>query len=99
MATLYIEEYTSLARDGEGHKVPVAGELVAAQKKAIGAASADSNALNARTEYVVLTADAVCQWEEAASPTADANSRFLSAGSARAFQVTAGNVIAVIEQQ
>lgn len=99
MATLYIEEYANIAHDFNGNAIPVPDTLLAAQKVTVAASSAQSSALNIDTKYVILTTDTVCQWEEGSSPTADTNSQFLPANAPRAFKVTGGNKLAVIDQQ
>lgn len=99
MATLYIEEYSQIMDDAHGRDAQVPAELIAKQKVTIGASSAQSAALSAGVTYVVVTADVPCQVEEASNPTASGTSRYLPADVPRAFQVTAGNKLAVIEQQ
>ncbi len=94
---LYIEEYADMQEDVSGAQMQSPGQLVAKQKVAIGAASAASAAFNARTEYIILTADVKCQWELGA--TADASSRYLPANVPRSFNVENQTTLEVIEQQ
>ena len=59
MAVLYIKEYASLEMTSQG-LAPIPSEpLVAEQTVAIGVAAA-SSALNAKTKFVRLNADAAC---------------------------------------
>ncbi len=99
MSTIYIEEYgTRLSKTTTG-TVPIPGTLVAAQKITVAGSSAASSAFNAATNFVALTSDVDCQWEEGTSPTADGDSQFLPAGVPRFFAVTAAQKIAVIVKQ
>lgn len=98
MATLYIEEYAGLPKGARNENLPVVGELVDKHKIAISASSAQSQVLNKRTSFVMLTADVAAQWEEGSNPTADADSRYLPADTPRPFQVTGGNKIAARTQ-
>lgn len=97
MAYLYIEEYSDIREVPLGANGDV--DPIATQRVAVGATSAQSSALNTATNRVVLTADVACQWAHAANPTASSTGRYLHGGIPRAFRVTGGNKIAVIEDQ
>lgn len=96
MAILHIEEYSSLAKSVSGSPIQAPGPVIAAQQVTITGTSAQSAALNASTEYVVLTATADAYFKEAVDPTAAVTDRFLPANTPRAFLVKGGNKIAGI---
>lgn len=61
MAVLYIKEYESLGTPGEGGNAQIAKEPpVAEQTVAIGGASVQSAAFNARTRFIRLECDVIC---------------------------------------
>lgn len=80
MATLYITEFVAQPRDGNGQVVNSAEwPPIAEQTVAIGAGSAQSAALNAKTRFVRLHADAICSIAVGANPTAAATNARMAA--------------------
>lgn len=80
MATIYITEYERQAFDGASQLTPVPLEVpLANQTVAIGGASVQSSAFNARTALVRLATDTACHVEVGVNPTATATTRFLPA--------------------
>jgi hypothetical protein len=97
---LCIEEYgDEMPQTSKGGFLPIPPSHLAFQRVAIGAASAQSLALNAATKFVILTAEVPCHFAHAADPTASAATRFLSAGVPREFRAVGGNKIAAIARQ
>lgn len=104
MAKIFIEEYVNLADVGGGEGQipgkPVGSEPT--QQITIAAASArQTTAFGSETNYLIITADADCQFEIGDSTvTADVNSRPLWTGTYRAVEVRSSDThIAVIEKQ
>ena len=98
---LYIEEYANLA-DVRGRDAQIPGEPLATETVAIGGSSARSTAdFNEATQFLVLSADADCQFEVGdGTVTADADSRILFSGTYRVIGVKDSNSrIAVITKQ
>jgi hypothetical protein len=80
MATLWIIEYERMARDADGHIIPVGMEpAVAVQAVATSGTSAQSAALNERTRFVALITDAASNFLFGDDPTADAGDPLLPA--------------------
>lgn len=104
MATLEFTEYRyARLRYGALAQLPH-GPEVATQQVTIGAASAASDPFDARTELIVVQADADCRIAmgpaaSAAAFNAGPFTRRLTADREYAFDVTAGDVIAVIEME
>jgi hypothetical protein len=104
MATLEFTEYRfARAMYGALAQLPH-GQEIATQQVAIGAASAPSDPFNERTQLIVVTADADCRIaigavDDAEALNADPYTRKLTADREYAFEVTAGQVIAVIEME
>jgi len=96
MATLYISEYLSASAVAHGL---IAGEPIARQKVTVAGTSAQSAALNERTQIVRIVADVPVQWEAGSDPTADANSDYSPADVVEYFHAKPGDKIAVIEKQ
>jgi len=99
MATLYIEEHDNIMKDRNGNLVQSTATPTAVQKLTVGASSAASSTFNSSTRFLLLVSDTACQYELAASPTADGDSRFLPANVFRPVQCVPGEKIAVIAQQ
>lgn len=96
MATVYISEYSVLARDEKGMAVPVGIEPpLAEQTVAIGVA-AQSAAFNAETKYIRVHTDAICSIAFGANPTATTSNKRLAANSTEYFGVKAGDKLSVI---
>ncbi len=94
---LDITEYAELARDAMGAMIAAGKEpAVATTQVAIGAASAQSPAFSAATQFVRLHADAACRIEFGVNPTAAATSRRMAAGQTEYFGVVPGQRVAVI---
>lgn len=88
MATLYIEEYQQLPRDAEGASIPAAGLLVANQTvTSLSATPQSSSLFNAKTMFVMITADVASQIEFGTAPTAGSTSTYLPADVPRPFAV------------
>lgn len=98
---LYIEEYSDkLARNWSGDVLPIPFELLAIQEVAVAGASAQSDPFNARTRFLLITADVDAKFAVAADPEAtnDAASLVLWAKERRPVAVDVGQKIAVIEK-
>lgn len=78
MATIYIEEYQYMERDGKGAVIGP-GNLVTKQKVTVAGTSAQSSAFDPKTRFLIVETDTVCQFEIGTNPTADGDSQFLSA--------------------
>jgi len=96
MATLWIVEYETLYRDANRQVMPIGGPILTNQKVTISGSSAQSSALDARTRFVRLIADAAAYWTEGSNPTATNSHVYLPANQVEFFQVTGGNKIASI---
>ena len=91
MAVLFITEYARQGRDAAGYGLVAAEEPpVANQTVAIGATSAQSNALDAKTHFIRVSTDAICSIEIGTNPTASATTRRLPADTTEYFAVPAG---------
>lgn len=96
MAKVYITEHTRPSVF-QGGLVPVVQmPPLTTQTVAIGGASVQSAAFNAKTSIIALHTDAICSIEFASNPTATANSRRLAANTTEYFEVQAGFKVAVI---
>jgi hypothetical protein len=88
MATLYITEFSSQARDGSGAVLPAALlPPLAEQTVAIAGASAQSAALQPGTNFVRVSSDVVCSIKVGANPMAAATNMRLAAGAVEYFAV------------
>lgn len=97
MTTLSITEYARLARSADGPFVLTGQEpAVAEQEISIGGASTQSAAFNARTNFIMVHAAAVCALAFGDTPTALANRHRLGAGETRFYGVSPGQRLAVI---
>ena len=99
MASLYIEEYQSVGRDGGDNDLNIPGRLVTSQVRTITGTSAQSSAFSGKTNYVMVTSDIECQILFGASPTAVSTSPYLPAFVPRPFAVTPGWKVAAITKQ
>lgn len=70
MAVLYITEYEQLGRDSQGNVMQVGMEPGVASQALTYSTSAASNALNQRTHFVRLKADADFHMKVGTAPTA-----------------------------
>lgn len=92
MAALYITEYAE-AKIIDGRMIPVGVEPpLTVQKVAIGGASAQSAALNAKTKFVELHADAICSYKVGTNPTATANDTRMAANTTKFIGVGEANL-------
>lgn len=99
MASLYISEYDSLALDQKGEPVLAGYEPSLNTQKVTFSTSAASNALDGRTRYVRVVADAACHISFGASPTATTNDLPLQANSPEYFGIKGGSIkIAAVAQ-
>lgn len=97
MAVLYIQEYAEQARDGNARTVPAGQEPpLASQTVAIGGASVQSSAFNAKTKFVRLHTDVICSVEFGTNPTATTAKARMAAGSTEFFGVLPSDKVAVI---
>lgn len=88
MAVVYISEYSNLAKDLKIGKVNAGVEpALATQTVAIGGASVQSAALNAKTRFVRLHTDAICSFKFGVNPTATATDARLAANTTEFFGV------------
>ena len=91
MASLFIAEFGGTQADALSPGMPVAvAPPIANQTVAIGAASAQSAAVNSETRLVRLLADATCAVAFGANPTATAAALRLTANVPEYFQLRAG---------
>jgi hypothetical protein len=97
VAVLYITEYRKLAIEGQGAFVPIGVEPSSTATLAIGAASAQSGALNSATKFVRVHTDAICHVSFGTNPTATTSSMRFAAGQTEFFGVVGGHKVAVIE--
>ena len=100
---IYIEEYSNFERDGKGNVIGP-GRLLANPNVSVGATSAQSPSFSDSTQVLIVESDVACQFEIGDSPTADANSQYLSPNNRKLVPVPknkTGNLLklAVIEQQ
>jgi hypothetical protein len=96
MPKLFISEYDRMPSDPRG-LVPTGSEpAVATQAVAIGGASEQSAAFNARTKFIRLHTDAICSVKFGANPTATADDLRMAANQTEFFGVVAGDKVAVI---
>lgn len=96
MAKLFISEYDRMPADPRG-LVPTGSEpAVTTQAVAIGGASAQSAAFNARTKFIRLHTDAICSVKFGANPTATADDLRMAANQTEFFGVVGGQKVAVI---
>jgi len=97
MTTLYIQEYAKLAGDDMGKPVQAGQEpALASQTVAIGGASVQSAAFNARTEFVRVHTDVICSVKFGANPTATTSDARMAADATDHFGVKGGDKVAVI---
>ena len=94
MATLKIDEFSSLRTDSDGRIVPVAdySKIVATQTVTFTTAT-DSAAFSAGTQIIRVIADAKAHYAIGSAPTATANSSYLAADTSEYFGVKAGHKI------
>ncbi len=78
-----------------GNNAPA--RIVAVQKVALGAASVDSAALNARTKRVRINATLGAYWHMAGTPTATASTGFIGVGENMEFDVNSAHLIAGLQ--
>jgi hypothetical protein len=102
MAVLYISEYSSQARDGQGYLMPAGQEpSQVEQQVAIGAGSTQSTAFAAGTKLIRVHCDVACHVSIGTNPTAATTTKRLAANQTEFFGVQAhprtGDKIAVIE--
>ncbi len=96
MAKVYITEHTKPSVF-QGGLLPVAKMApLTTQTVAIGGASTQSSAFNAKTFMVAVHTDAICSIEFGSNPTATSNSRRMAANTTEYFEVTPGDKVAVI---
>lgn len=79
MADLFVEQFISTITDGVGNKLPIPGKDHQTLVVPIASAANVSTATNSMTKFVLLTADANCQFNIGDDPTATAKSRYLPA--------------------
>lgn len=96
MAKVFISEYADLPVH-IGQIIMVGNEpSIAEQVVAIGGASAQSAAFNAKTRWIRVHTDAICSIKFGSNPTADANTPRLAAGQTEYFGVRPADKVAVI---
>lgn len=96
MATVYIAEFAEM-QVYNGNLVPMAyAPPLVEQTVAIGGASVQSSAFNAKTKSIRVHADAICSIAVGTNPTAAATTMRMVAGQTEYFAVTPAHKIAVI---
>jgi hypothetical protein len=97
MAVVYIQEYAEQARDNNARTIPAGQEPpVTSQTVAIGGASVQSSAFNAKTCFVRIHTDAICSVKFGSNPTVTATDARLAANTTEFFGVRPGEKVAVI---
>lgn len=97
MATLFISEFAKVkVPQGTYQAQAPLQPSLADQTVAIGGASAESNAFNAATNFVLLSADAACSIAFGVAPKAAATNFYLPANVPLLFAVTPGMKVACI---
>lgn len=98
MATLYITEYSRLARDSEGRLLPASNlaGVVAEQAITISGSSTQSSPFNAATKWIELHPDATCSIATGTNPTATAGAHRIKQDERIYAAVQGGQMIAVI---
>lgn len=98
MAKVYISEYSKIASDGSGTRLPAGKEpsIVEQTPVAIGAASVQSAAFDEETRFIRIHTDAICSIAFGSNPTATSNSKRLAANQTEFFGVKPGDKVAVI---
>jgi len=95
MATLYVSEFAGMGSGANAAPQAVMQPPLAEQAVAIGGASAQSAAFNARTRIVRLHADSICSIEFGVNPTATATTARLAANQTEYFSVGEGGAMKV----
>jgi hypothetical protein len=103
LSSLYISEFSNLPITSNGvlNTAADAAQWLVDQRIAIGATSAASNAFNAATQYVLLSADSVCSvaWAQpGVTPTATASNLRIPPSAPRLFGVRPGRAV-VLESE
>lgn len=97
MATLYISEYSDLAKTSVDFKFQAPQEpALADQTVTISGTSAQSSAFNANTRLVMVVTDTACHIIFGSSPTATTSKKLLPANVPMYFGVTGAHKVAVI---
>jgi hypothetical protein len=91
MADIYITEYAALARDAHNYHIAAGREpSIAEQKIAATGTTAQSNALNALTAFVMVHATAAAHLAFGTNPTAVVTAHRIGAGETRFYGVPVG---------
>lgn len=93
---VYVAEFTEPSRYAGSLMPAAAVPAVAEQTVAIGGASTQSSAFNAKTHLVRVHTDAICSIAFGSDPTATTSTMRLAADTTEYFEVQPGDKIAVI---
>ena len=98
MAILYIAEFKSLAKDGDGHKVSAPRWAPLAQTAVDYTSGEQSHTLQSGTNFVRLSTDAICHYNAGVSgtPAATTSMARMAADQTEFIGVPPGGVIRVI---
>ena len=91
MADLFITEYADAVPAGLGQFLPLGVEPALAEQKVAIGAETDSAALNVKTRFVRIHAEAACCIAVGVAPTATVDAHRLPAGAVEYFGVTPTN--------
>ena len=99
MTDVYIEEYRNIMNDADGLAVQAVGQHTAKQKIASSGTSAASAAFNAKTTYIVVTADGAVHFNlGGGAATAATTDPYIPANTPRAFAICDHTKLAVIDK-
>lgn len=96
MAVVFIAEFPNPSVFQGGLRPVAFGEPLAEQTVAIGGASVQSSAFNAKTKMIRVHTDAICSIKIGANPTATATTMRMAAGQTEYFEVNPAYKIAII---
>lgn len=97
MAVLYIQEYSRIAGDADGHHVQAGFEPAVTSQAVTFTTTTQSAAFNTATKFIRVFSDTACYVKFGSNPTATtATDMPLAANTAEFFAVVAGQKIAAV---
>ena len=98
MATISIEEFSEMARDVNGHVIPVGGQPSVTRQVLTFTTTTESSAFNAATKFirVVPSADCYVRFGAATQTAITATDMLLKSGVIEYFGVVPGQVMAAV---